>query len=284
MTARSDSDDPAPSHPLVTDAVLRRRLTSLARRWLGRGDEADDLVQEAYLRTAADPLPPTEAGRQAWLTTVLRHLCIDFLRRQGRYEAILAQDVAQDTALDLLDQPSPERLVAQDQQVEAALRHLTGRLAPAEAAAVLLAEVFGMEHAELGALVGRSAAASRQQLHRALARLRAEPARRHRTADDPDDDMLAMCRHALVQRDASGLIALLRAIRPAGMAGAAQGPAASAVAAAAAAVAVPQAGHRLATRTVQVHGRLALAICQGERVLCLLPLGCLTADTVLAGD
>lgn len=67
------------------------------------------------------------------------------------------------------------------------------------------------------------------------------------------------CRHALVQRDASGLIALLRAVRPTGMAGATQGPAASAVAAAAAAVAAPALSKTRCFAVVVILSRTLLA-------------------------
>ncbi len=76
---------PQASHPLAEDRALRRRLLALARRWLADGSEAEDLVQDTYLRTATGDLPPTAAGHEAWLVTVLRHLCIDVLRRRERY-------------------------------------------------------------------------------------------------------------------------------------------------------------------------------------------------------
>lgn len=207
-----------PPHPLAHDESLRRRLTGMARRWLMHGGQAEDLVQDAYLRTADDALPPTEAGRQAWLATVLHHLCIDFLRRQGRYREILGQMAG--TARQV-EGDWPQRLADQAQRVEAALAHLARTLAPGDAAAVVLYEVFEFTHAELGALTGRSEAASRQHLHRLLKRLRAAPARDPGSAeDDLDEDaayLFALCRQALAQRDAGGLVAVLRACSPQAM-------------------------------------------------------------------
>lgn len=207
-------------HPLADDTALRKRLTALARRWLAHSDEAQDLVQDAYLRTAAASLPSTSAGREAWLVTVLHHLCIDFLRRQGRYQDILAQ-VVQEMPQGP-DEDWPQRLADQAQRVEAALAHLSQTLAPEDAAVVLLYEIFEFSHAELGSLSGRSEDASRQHLHRLLKRLRSTPPAVPGPQDEAQDDdaayLLALCRHALAQRDPGGLVAVLRACRPQTMA------------------------------------------------------------------
>jgi RNA polymerase sigma factor (sigma-70 family) len=259
---------PTPSHPLATNTALRRRLTALARRWMGQGNEAEDMVQEAYLRTALGGLPGSEAGQHAWLTTVVHHLCIDAVRRRARYQAVLGQ-VGGETQ----DLASPEHLTDQDQQVLNALLHLVQRLAPEDVAAVLLYEVFELGHAELGELSGRSESASRQHMHRLLRRLKFDgdatdqPAKDRLEADN--DAVLALCRLAMVQRDASGLMALLQTSRP--MALAAAGgchPEASASAAG-------EGG--TSTRLMLVQGRLALAVCLGGVLLCVLPLGCNTA-------
>ncbi|MEP6773615.1 MAG: sigma-70 family RNA polymerase sigma factor, partial [Polaromonas sp.] len=201
---------PTPSHPLATDTALRRRLTALARRWMGQGNDAEDMVQEAYLRTALGGLPSSEAGQQAWLTTVVHHLCIDAVRRQVRYEGVLAH-----AADDPQEVASPERLTEQDQHVLKALLHLVQRLAPEDVAAVLLYEVFELGHAELGEISGRSEAASRQHMHRVLRRLRFEAGGTDRQAkerlDAENDALLTLCRLAMLERNASGLIALLQA-------------------------------------------------------------------------
>lgn len=256
---------PTPLHPLASDTALRRRLTALARRWLGQGSDAEDMVQEAYLRTALGGLPGSDAGQQAWLTTVVHHLCIDAIRRQARYEAVLSQ-VADDTQ----DVASPERLTEQDQQVLKALWLLVQRLAPEDVAAVLLYEVFELGHAELGEISGRSEAASRQHMHRVLRRLKFEAGETDHQAkeqlDAEDDALLALCRLAMVERNADGLIALLKAARPMALA-----------AAIACAPGTPGDGAGeggTCTRLMLVQGRLALAVCLGGVLLCVLPLGC----------
>lgn len=260
-----------PAHPLATDAALRRRLISLARRWLGSGQDAPDLVQDTYLRTALGPLPPDEAGRQAWLTTVLHHLCIDQRRRQSRLEALLSDRMPADWwCTEPIELDSPEHLAAQGEQVEQALTHLTQQLTPAEVAAVLLHEVFELSHLELGVLSGRTEVASRQHLRRTLQRLRSTT-RSGRNPPVPTDEdsaeLRALCRQALVQHDPSGLIALLGATRPLALS-------APPVAATVRPPHPQPAPGRSQTRIVQAQGRLMLAVSLGDQFLCLLPLGC----------
>lgn len=261
---------PATPADAPIDTAARRRLAALARRWLGAGPDVQDLVQEVCLRVATGQPPAGDAGREAWSTTVLRHLCIDLLRRRGRHDNVLAREAA---ALPPHDDASPERLLEQAQRVEAALAHLVDQLPPEDAAAVLLHEVFDLGHAELGAMLGRSEAASRQYLSRALRRLRGTPARRRPEAPTADDDaaaLLAVCRHALAQRDPAGLVALLRSGQPLPVALRASAFAMRALFPARAAGA--QAADASSAQLVQVQGRLALAVCLGGQFLCLLPL------------
>lgn len=207
---------PAHPHPLVDDEALRRRLVALARHWFDQSEEAEDLVQDTWLRTADGALPAAANSREAWLITVLRNLCIDAWRRQSRYRVVLGQLSENNSASGA---ESPEQLAEQAQRVGLALCQLTRTLPPGDVAMVLLYEVFGFSHTELGELSGRSEAASRQHLRRALHRLRRDD------LDDPMDDscdLLALCQLAVAQRDPAGLVAVLRASRPQAMALSAQ--------------------------------------------------------------
>ncbi|BFO54701.1 MULTISPECIES: RNA polymerase sigma factor [Comamonadaceae] len=214
----SFSELPSDPHPLAGDDALRRRLIALARHWLALGDDAEDLVQEAWLRTAQGMPALSPEGREAWLVTVLRHLCIDAWRRQRLHQAGLAQLAGED-----VPPAHPADLAEQAERVEQALRHVVRVLPAGDVAAVLLHEVFGFGHAELGPLSGRSEAASRQQLHRALQRLR-----RSAPARGPEDDdaacLFALCQLALARRDPAGLVAVLRTATPQAMALFAQAP------------------------------------------------------------
>ncbi len=268
MTSSLPFPSPTAPHPLATDAALRRKLTALARRWLGHATDAEDMVQDVYVRTAGGQLPPDDHGVHAWLVTVLRNLCIDTVRRRSHFAGLLEEVDAQ-----VQLQSGPAQWQAeQAQSVDAALVHLVAHLAPEDAAAVLLHEVFDMGHAELGALTGRSEAASRQRLHRALRRVRNEPLGELQRAED--EAVLALCRLAMAHHDPAGLVALLRSTAPVAM------------------TAVVHAGHRLAregqhrgghAQLQMVNGRLVLAVHLGTQFLCLLPLGP-SASAELAGQ
>ncbi len=259
---------PADSHPLVDDDALRPRLVALARHWLAHGDEAEDLVQDAWLRTAQGDLPHDAGGREAWLVTVLRHLCIDAWRRRQRYHALLEQAVVGD-GVPALESEAPQELAEQAQRVEQALRHVVRRLPAAEAAAVLLVEVFDFSHAELGRLTGRSEAASRQQLHRLLQRLRRPEAPKPST-DEDSDCLLALCQWALAQRDPAGLVAVLQTSSPQAMALSARaGPREFA-----------EPGLAPVARLVQFGEFLALQVRTPAGLLACLPLGRTITETV----
>jgi RNA polymerase sigma factor (sigma-70 family) len=258
---------PADSHPLVNDEALRRRLVALARHWLAHGDEAEDLVQDTWLRTAQGRLPPDASGREAWLVTVLRHLCIDAWRRRQRHHALL--EPAGEGDAPSADSEAPQALAEQAQRVEQALRHVVRTLPAAQAAAVLLVEVFDFTHAELARLTGRSEAASRQQLHRLLQRLR-QPVTPARPDDEDADCLLALCQWALAQRDPAGLVAVLRVASPQAMAVSAQ-PARDEGADPAPAP---------ATRLVQFGRFLALQVRTPGGLVACLPLGEAVTETV----
>ncbi|WP_250623107.1 RNA polymerase sigma factor [Pinirhizobacter soli] len=247
-------------HPLADDKALRQRLISLARHWLRDRGEAEDLVQDAYLRIADGGVPQNAVSQEAWLVTVLRNLCIDAWRRQGRYQAVLSQ-VTEDWTPELDGNP-PERLADQAQYVEQALRHLVHTLPAGEVAAVLLHEVFDWSHAELGTLSGRTEEASRQQLRRMLQRLR--QARLAETPVDEDQSCLfALCQLALAQRNPAGLVAVHRVARPQAMKASAQ------------AIHGSRAGSAEPPRTqlVQIDNQLALLIQAGDGPVAWLPLG-----------
>lgn len=145
----------------------RRRLVRAATRLLGPA-EAEDAVQDAYVRALEAGAQPLTAA-QAWLLTVVRHLAIDRLRRRHWLQQWLAQADADDTAPAA---PPAEMEAALAQETTRALRLLAARLTPQDGAVVLLHEVFEANHAEIAQASGKSEAGSRQQLRRALARLR----------------------------------------------------------------------------------------------------------------
>lgn len=158
------SDLPAP--PALPDAD-RHHLVRAATRLLGPA-EAEDAVQDAYVRALeARELKLNVA--QAWLLTVMRHIAIDRLRRRQWLQQWLAETT---DASPPRTEPSAEADVALQQESTRALRLLATQLAASDGAVVLLHEVFEADHAEISQAQGKTEASSRQQLRRALLRLR----------------------------------------------------------------------------------------------------------------
>ena len=148
----------------------RSHLQSVAYRMLGSLSEADDAVQEAWLRLSrADTSEVENLG--GWLTTVVARVCLDMLRsRKSRREEPLdpqAPDpiVSREAGMD----PEHEALLADS--VGLALLVVLDRLAPAERLAFVLHDLFAVPFEEVGAIVGRSPAAARQLASRARRRV-----------------------------------------------------------------------------------------------------------------
>lgn len=258
-------------HLMALVSASRSTLLRAATRLLGPV-EAEDAVQDAYVRALEANAPALNAA-QAWLLTVVRNLAIDRLRRR-QWMAQWAAETIQAAQGDALVSvaPSAEADAALAQQATLALRRLAACVTPVEGAAVLLLAVFDASHAELAQATGRTEAASRQQLRRALQRLRRaeEEARRGDGRDeskDADPAVLRLYLQSLQSRDARGLWALLRQ------------PPVSALAIHGAAHAVLPLQHQArrprakAGGVVQVGGQLGLVLTLDGVTLCVLPLG-----------
>lgn len=161
--------------PAAIFEPLRPRLFGIAYRMLGSAADAEDLVQETFLRWhAADR--EAISSPEAWLVTVVTRLAIDALRRASaqRLEYVgewLPEPIA-------TDPPSqPERSAELASDLSMAFLVLLERLGPEERAAFLLREVFGVSYAELAQVIGKSESATRQAVHRARLRVRGERAR-----------------------------------------------------------------------------------------------------------
>jgi RNA polymerase sigma factor (sigma-70 family) len=143
----------------------RPHLAAVAFRMLGSRAEADDAVQEAWLRLARSDVDGVDNLR-GWLTTVVARVCLDMLRsRSSRREEPLTDDerVAPD--------PGPEGEAVMADSVGAALLLVLDTLAPAERLAFVLHDLFAVPFDEIGAIVGRSPAAARQLASRARRRV-----------------------------------------------------------------------------------------------------------------
>jgi RNA polymerase sigma-70 factor (ECF subfamily) len=158
----------------------RAQLRAVAFRMLGSPSEADDAVQEAWLRfSRADTSGVENLG--GWLTTIVARVCLDVLRaRTRRREEPLGSYLPEPvTSHDDVD-PEHEALLAEG--VGLALLVVLDRLAPAERVAFVLHDSFAVPFDEVAPIVGRSPAAARQLASRARRRVRG-------TATVPDADL-----------------------------------------------------------------------------------------------
>ena len=151
----------------------RARLRAIAIQLLGSAADADDAVQETWLRLArrgdSDIL-----NLDAWLTTVVSRVSLDMLRaprrsreRSWEVEPWRDQPVARE--------PDPADVVAQDDRVAVALLVVLERLSPAERIAFVLHDVFGQPFDEIATILERSPDAARQLASRARRRVREAP-------------------------------------------------------------------------------------------------------------
>jgi RNA polymerase sigma-70 factor (ECF subfamily) len=144
----------------------RTRLQAVAYRLLGSAGEADDAVQEAWLRLSRADTSDVE-NLSGWLTTVVSRVCLDMLRsRRSRREEPLAQEGEL-----IPDAADPEREAMLAESVGLAMQAVVQRLAPAERVAFVLHDVFGVSFDEIAGIVDRSPAAARQLASRGRRRV-----------------------------------------------------------------------------------------------------------------
>ena len=172
----------------VADTVrfeaARARLTGRAYRILGVLADADDVVQEAWLRWSAADRPRID-NPDAWLNTVVTRLAIDRLRRRKREEERYVGPWLPSPVVQPIDDPADAAELS-DSMTTAFLIMLE-RLSPDERAAFLLADVFGERYDTIADSLGRSVEACRQLASRARRKLRdAEQDRvdAHRASDE----------------------------------------------------------------------------------------------------
>ena len=143
----------------------RFRLRGVAFRMLGSVSEADDAVQETWLRLSRSDVAEIE-NLPGWLTTVVSRICLDMLRsRTSRREDAL--EAVPETAAP--DDPEHDAMLAAS--IGPALLVVLDTLAPAERLAFVLHDLFGVPFEEIAPVVGRSPAAARQLASRARRRV-----------------------------------------------------------------------------------------------------------------
>jgi len=185
----------------------RRRLRAVAYRMLGSLTEADDVVQEAWIKISrADTDAIENIG--GWLTTVVARVCLNVLRaRRSRREDSLHLRVPE-PIIDRADGIDPEHEALLGDSVGLALLVVLETLAPAERVAFVLHDVFAVPFDEIAPIVGRSSTATRQLASRARRRVRGVDATADRNVRDQRpvvDAFIAAVRNG----DFEGLLAVL---------------------------------------------------------------------------
>lgn len=153
----------------------RLRLRGVAYRMLGSLSEAEDAVQEAWLRVnRVDAATIDNLG--GWLTTVVSRVCLDMLRsRKSRREEPIGAP-ATEPRIERGEGADPEGEAVLADSVGVALLVVLDTLTPAERLAFVLHDLFAMPFHEIGPIVGRSPAAAKQLASRARRRVRGSPA------------------------------------------------------------------------------------------------------------
>ncbi|MFF5934643.1 sigma-70 family RNA polymerase sigma factor [Streptomyces sp. NPDC012508] len=151
----------------------RGRLASLAYRLLGSAADAEDAVQDTFLRWQAADRGYVEVP-EAWLTKVVTNLCLDRLRSaQARHERAAGVWLPE-PLLEGDPMLGPADTVEQRESVSLAVLTLLERLSPVERAAYVLREAFAYPHAEIAGILDITESASQQHVHRARRRVAAE--------------------------------------------------------------------------------------------------------------
>jgi RNA polymerase sigma factor (sigma-70 family) len=180
----------------------RAHLRAVALRMLGSAHQADDAVQEAWLRLSrADTSAVGNLG--GWLTTVVSRVCLDMLRARERRQEVPAEAAPEEPG-----GASPEDEVLLADSVGLALLVVLDTLEPAERLAFVLHDCFAVPFTEIAPIVGRTPVAARQLASRARRRVRFDPAVPGTPAADQRRlvaAFLAAARHG----DFAGLLALL---------------------------------------------------------------------------
>jgi RNA polymerase sigma-70 factor (TIGR02957 family) len=185
---------------------LRPRLQSIAYRMLGSAADAEEVVQDTWLRWN-EAAHATLDSADAWLVTVATRLSIDRLRaskvqREHYVGTWLPEPVLTESAA------GPEETLERADQISLAFLMLLERLAPEARAAFLLREVFDADYPELAQIVGKSEAACRQMVHRAKLQLRDERPR-FTVSRDAHLRLLTRFADALRQGDFASMTSML---------------------------------------------------------------------------
>ena len=188
--------------------TYRPYLFAIAYRMLGSAMDAEDMVQETYLRYEAN-VPVDLRSLKAYLTTVLTRLCIDQLHLAYRQrETYLGPWLPEPILTGAEHAPDVEEDAVMRESMSVAFLTLLERLQPAERAVFLLREVFDYDYADIAEFVGKKEAACRQMFSRAKKHL-AEEHSGHTAPAEEQGRLIASFVQAIRAGDTAGLVSLL---------------------------------------------------------------------------
>ena len=256
---------------------LRGRLFGLAYRMLGSPADAEDIVQEAYVRwheVTKDSIDNPEA----WLVTITSRLAIDRLRRlKTERDAYVGQWLPQPIVTDA----PPDRHLDLADDLSMAFLTLLERLAPDERAAFLLHDVFDVGYPEIASVIEKTESAARQVVHRARERVRGDR-KRFDVSESAKETLLQRFLAATEARDEQAVLAVFAPDATWTADGGGK---------AAAALSPIVGGDRIARLVMSLHERfwangrtLEIGTINGEAGLCLRDGGRLVATMSIATD
>ena len=189
--------------------TYRSYLFAIAYRMLGSAMDAEDMVQETYLRYQGTP-PETIGSLKAFLTTIISRLCVDQLHLAHRTrEQYLGPWLPEPIiTADNLQEISPEERVDREESISMAFLLLLEELQPVERAVFLLREVFDYDYADIASFLGKSEVACRQWFSRAKKHL-ADHRPRFTTPPETQKQMLTSFQRALQAGEMAPLMHML---------------------------------------------------------------------------
>jgi RNA polymerase sigma-70 factor, ECF subfamily len=192
-------------------AAERPRLTGLAYRITGSLADADDIVQETWLRfSKAGPAGIERPA--AWLTTVVARIALDHLKAARREREVyvgpwLPEPIASDPLA--VSRPGPEEMAELASSLTLGFLHVLETLAPVERVVFVLADVFDVPFKEIAETVGKSPDACRQMASRSRRRVHDARPQRYSPPDDEAARVVAEMLAATTAGDIDGLVKLL---------------------------------------------------------------------------
>ena len=194
-----------PTSATTAFETVRGRLFGLAYRMLGSRADAEDIVQEAYVRWHEADRDSIETP-EAWLVTAVTRMSIDRLRRLETERSAYVGPWLPEPLIGAAP-PPPDRAVDLASDLSLAFLTLLERLAPEERAAFLLHDVFEVGYSDIASMLDKSEAACRQIVHRARARVKGDR-KRFDATDAAKADLLRAFAQAVEAQDEETLLAL----------------------------------------------------------------------------